>query len=156
MKNIIRESITINSAYSQITLPNELPAYPAFIEGIRRAPDRGYRLTPVQTETALRNALRYIPKELHAQSTTFLYNKFFRFFLYISTFSLRTNILALYFSTFSLHFTYTKPTFTYTFPTFPLHLRFIFPITDAQLASFRSFFTIHFCCFSSYIPIKKP
>ena len=50
-----------------ITLTNELPAYPTFIEGIRRAPDRGYRLTPAQTETALRNALRYIPKELHAQ-----------------------------------------------------------------------------------------
>ena len=50
-----------------ITLPKELPAYPTFIEGIRRAPDRGYRLTPAQTETALRNALRYIPKELHAQ-----------------------------------------------------------------------------------------
>ncbi len=38
-----------------------------FCEGIRRAPDRGYRLTPAQTETALRNALRYIPEELHAR-----------------------------------------------------------------------------------------
>ena len=37
------------------------------MEGIRRAPDRGYRLTPAQTETALRNALRYIPEELHAR-----------------------------------------------------------------------------------------
>ena len=50
-----------------ITLSKELPAYPTFVEGIRRAPDRGYRLTPAQTETALRNALRYIPEELHAQ-----------------------------------------------------------------------------------------
>ena len=48
-----------------ITLSNDLPAYPTFTEGIRRAPDRGYRLTPAQTETALRNALRYIPVELH-------------------------------------------------------------------------------------------
>lgn len=44
-----------------------LPEYPAFVEGIRRAPDRGYRLTPAQTETALRNALRYIPERFHAQ-----------------------------------------------------------------------------------------
>ena len=28
-----------------VTLSNELPAYPTFVEGIRRAPDRGYRLT---------------------------------------------------------------------------------------------------------------
>lgn len=49
------------------TLPKELPAYPTFVEGIRRAPDRGYSLTPAQTETALRNALRYIPRVLHAQ-----------------------------------------------------------------------------------------
>ena len=50
-----------------VTLSNKLPAYPTFVEGIRRAPDRGYRLTPAQTETALRNALRYIPEELHAR-----------------------------------------------------------------------------------------
>ena len=48
-------------------LPDSLPAYPTFVEGIRRAPDRGYSLTKAQTETALRNALRYIPKHLHAQ-----------------------------------------------------------------------------------------
>ena len=48
-------------------LPDELPAYPEFEEGIRRAPDRGYRLTRFQTETALRNALRYIPRHLHEQ-----------------------------------------------------------------------------------------
>ncbi len=50
-----------------ITLPNHLPEYPTFVEGIRRAPDRGYRLTPAQTATALKNALRYIPEELHEQ-----------------------------------------------------------------------------------------
>jgi urocanate hydratase len=48
-----------------IKLDNELPAYPKFVEGIRRAPDRGYRLTPEQTKLALRNALRYVPEELH-------------------------------------------------------------------------------------------
>lgn len=51
----------------ELTLPKELPTYPTFVEGIRRAPDRGYKLTPEQTETALKNALRYIPQELHAQ-----------------------------------------------------------------------------------------
>ncbi|MFA6702507.1 MAG: urocanate hydratase [Dysgonamonadaceae bacterium] len=47
------------------TLFNQLPPFPEFQEGIRRAPDRGFRLTQTQTETALRNALRYIPKEFH-------------------------------------------------------------------------------------------
>ena len=51
----------------ELTLPKVLPDYPTFVEGIRRAPDRGYKLTPEQTEVALKNALRYIPKELHAQ-----------------------------------------------------------------------------------------
>ena len=48
-----------------IHLGSQLPAYPSFVAGIRRAPDRGYSLTSAQTETALKNALRYIPKELH-------------------------------------------------------------------------------------------
>ena len=51
----------------KFTLPGQLPAYPRFAEGIRRAPDRGYKLTPAQTRTALKNALRYIPPELHPQ-----------------------------------------------------------------------------------------
>ncbi len=51
----------------KITLSTQLPDYPKFQEGIRRAPDRGYRLSKSQTEIALRNALRYIPVELHAQ-----------------------------------------------------------------------------------------
>ncbi len=49
----------------KITLSAQLPDYPDFQEGIRRAPDRGFRLTPAQTEIALKNALRYIPTELH-------------------------------------------------------------------------------------------
>lgn len=51
----------------KITLSNTLPPYPAFTADIRRAPDRGYTLTPAQTATALKNALRYIPCELHEQ-----------------------------------------------------------------------------------------
>lgn len=49
----------------EISLSNQLPSYPCFVEGIRRAPDRGYTLDEAQTATALKNALRYIPRELH-------------------------------------------------------------------------------------------
>jgi urocanate hydratase len=51
----------------KITLSSQLPPYPEFKDGIRRAPDRGFRLTPSQTEIALKNALRYIPTKLHRQ-----------------------------------------------------------------------------------------
>lgn len=50
-----------------ITLPAVLPDYPTFVEGIRRAPDRGYTLSEANTATALRNALRYIHPSLHAK-----------------------------------------------------------------------------------------
>lgn len=50
-----------------IKLDAELPKMPEFIPGIRRAPNRGFRLTKSQTETALKNALRYVPEELHEQ-----------------------------------------------------------------------------------------
>jgi len=42
-----------------------LPDYPPFHEGIRRAPSRGFRLSRSQSETALANALRYVPVHLH-------------------------------------------------------------------------------------------
>ena len=48
-----------------IRLDDELPRQKEFLEGIRRAPDRGFRLTPSQTMTALKNALRYIPEQHH-------------------------------------------------------------------------------------------
>ncbi len=48
-----------------IKLDAVLPEYPKFEEGRRRAPDRGFRLTKSQTQLALRNALRYVPEELH-------------------------------------------------------------------------------------------
>ncbi|MDI6813524.1 MAG: urocanate hydratase [Desulfitobacteriaceae bacterium] len=44
---------------------DRLPEKPQFVEGIRRAPDRGFNLTPAQTKTALQNALRYVPEEYH-------------------------------------------------------------------------------------------
>ena len=46
----------------EVKLDNTLPRMPEFIDGIRRAADRGFRLNRVQTETALKNALRYIPE----------------------------------------------------------------------------------------------
>ncbi|MGQ9558839.1 MAG: urocanate hydratase [Desulfurispora sp.] len=48
-----------------IKLEAELPPLPEFVPGIRRAPSRGFRLTPAQTRVALKNALRYLPPELH-------------------------------------------------------------------------------------------
>ena len=53
------------STAMEIKLDNTLPEYPEFKEGIRRAPSRGFRLTKEQTKTALKNALRYLPEELH-------------------------------------------------------------------------------------------
>lgn len=49
----------------KIKLDSTLPEYPAFEEGFRRAPDRGWTLNQKETELALKNALRYVPTELH-------------------------------------------------------------------------------------------
>jgi urocanate hydratase len=54
------------AAAMQIRLDEALPEMPAFAPGVRRAPDRGFRLTRAQTVTALKNALRYIPAAHHA------------------------------------------------------------------------------------------
>ena len=48
-----------------VKLPNELPPKKSFLENIRRAPSRGYDLNQHETLIALKNALRYIPEELH-------------------------------------------------------------------------------------------
>ncbi len=53
-------------ASMKIRLDGPLPEPEDFREGIRRAPDRGCRLTRNQTALALKNALRYIPEEYHA------------------------------------------------------------------------------------------
>lgn len=42
-----------------------LPEYPAFVEGIRRAPKREFTLNPNEVELALKNALRFVPEEWH-------------------------------------------------------------------------------------------
>ena len=43
----------------------ELPEPKPFVEGIRRASNRGYRLTAEDTVLALKNALRYVPEKWH-------------------------------------------------------------------------------------------
>ncbi len=48
-----------------IKLDKELPKYPKFVEGIRRAPKREFNLSQKEAEIALKNALRYVPEELH-------------------------------------------------------------------------------------------
>jgi urocanate hydratase len=45
----------------------KLPPRKPFQEGIRRAPSRGFRLDREDTETALKNALRYVPARFHEQ-----------------------------------------------------------------------------------------
>ena len=50
-----------------VKLPNKLPPYSVFEQGIRRAPSRGYNLSREETVLALKNALRYVPKSLHNQ-----------------------------------------------------------------------------------------
>lgn len=57
-------NIDINQAMT-IKLDNDLPKKTKFIKGIRRAPKREFKLTKAQTELALKNALRYVPEELH-------------------------------------------------------------------------------------------
>ncbi len=51
----------------RIHMLDHLPEKQDFVAGIRRAPDRGFRLTEAQTATSLKNALRYIPEEYHAE-----------------------------------------------------------------------------------------
>lgn len=55
------------AAAMTVKLDDVLPEKTVFEEGIRRAPDRGFRLTQAQTEIALKNALRYIPKKYHEE-----------------------------------------------------------------------------------------
>lgn len=50
----------------QIKLDGNLPEYPVFEKNIRRAPKREANLSKEEVETALKNALRYIPEEHHA------------------------------------------------------------------------------------------
>ncbi len=48
-----------------IKLSSELPPAQVFDSKYRRAPDRGYTLNPSETVVAVKNALRYVPENLH-------------------------------------------------------------------------------------------
>jgi len=49
-----------------IRLDGDIPEAPRCDENIRRAPDKGFRLSRSQTVVALKNALRYVPEAHHA------------------------------------------------------------------------------------------
>jgi urocanate hydratase len=53
------------SKVMRIKLSSELPPNPEFNPKYRRAPNRGFNLTKRETVIALKNALRYIPDDLH-------------------------------------------------------------------------------------------
>jgi urocanate hydratase len=48
-----------------VKLSSDLPPAPVFDPEYRRAPNRGYDLTPTEAVVAVKNALRYIPNTLH-------------------------------------------------------------------------------------------
>ena len=60
MNQAIHQAMTIRLDY-------ELPEYPAFVPGCRRAPRREAHLTEADKALAIRNALRYIHPDHHAQ-----------------------------------------------------------------------------------------
>ena len=50
-----------------IKLSNKLPPEPVFESQYRRAPDRGLTLSEPDTVLAIKNALRYVPSNLHKE-----------------------------------------------------------------------------------------
>ena len=60
MIDLANEAMTIKLDY-------DLPEYPKLEEGYRRAPRRESKLSQSDKETAIMNALRYIPKQHHEQ-----------------------------------------------------------------------------------------
>ena len=55
----------MNKVFTLKDIFAKLPEMPEFIFGIRRAPKREFSLTETETNLALKNALRYVPKEWH-------------------------------------------------------------------------------------------
>jgi len=53
----------MKQSYTLKDIFQELPEQKPFVKGIRRAPKREFTLTEIETELALKNALRYIPEE---------------------------------------------------------------------------------------------
>lgn len=60
MKTSVSKAMTVK-------LSSEIPPDPLFDPKYRRAPDRGFSLSQQETVLAVKNALRYIPEDLHAR-----------------------------------------------------------------------------------------
>lgn len=58
-----------------IKLDDELPEYPKFVDGIRRAPKRESELSDSDIVLAIKNALRYIPEKYHEQMAEEFYEE---------------------------------------------------------------------------------
>ena len=58
---------TVITCAMTVKLDDVFPEQPTFEKRVRRAPDRGFRLTIEQSKVALKNALRYVPEKLHSQ-----------------------------------------------------------------------------------------
>ncbi len=58
-----------------IRLGDELPEYPEFKEGIRRAPKRTVHLSEADKLLAVKNALRYIPEKYHSEMAREFYQE---------------------------------------------------------------------------------
>ena len=65
IKYFLKEMINLEKTITLEDIFNELPEYPKFVEGIRRAPKREMLLNQKDILLALKNALRYIPKKWH-------------------------------------------------------------------------------------------
>lgn len=72
---ITNEMIAEASQFKLDDIFEELPDYPAFRGGIRRAPKRELTLTKPETALAVKNALRYVPEKWHAQLAPEFYNE---------------------------------------------------------------------------------
>ncbi len=55
----------MNKVFTLKDIFTKLPEMTGFVSGIRRAPKREFALTEQETNVALKNALRYVPKEWH-------------------------------------------------------------------------------------------
>ncbi|HDL84805.1 MAG TPA: urocanate hydratase, partial [Candidatus Acetothermia bacterium] len=60
-----KHDLSSASSVMKVRLFSKLPPDPQFDPSFRRAPDRGHTLSRAETVIAVKNALRYVPSELH-------------------------------------------------------------------------------------------
>jgi urocanate hydratase len=65
MKHYLKEMNSLDKLITLEDIYEELPVYPKFVKGIRRAPKREMLLNEKDIKLALKNALRYIPLKWH-------------------------------------------------------------------------------------------